>query len=72
MMRDLNRVSGQWRTVQSVEHVIVHHEGALAMSEKVLTLDGIRAETRALAEAVIRAQNEEIAWMRDRLQRGGR
>lgn len=71
MMRDLNKVSGPKRTVQFVEDMIVHHEGAVAMSEKVLTLAGVRPETRTLAEAIIRAQEGEIAWMKAWLEDGG-
>lgn len=64
MMRDLKRVSGPQRTVQFLEDMITHHEAAVAMAEKVLTLAGIQPETRALAAAVINAQNEEIAFMK--------
>jgi uncharacterized protein (DUF305 family) len=72
MMRDLNKVSGPKRTVQFVQDMTVHHEGAVAMSQKVLTLAGIRPETRELAQAIVLAQNEEIAWMRRWLEDNAR
>lgn len=39
--------------------MIAHHKGAVAMADDVLT-DGINADTKALAEAIVSAQQAEI------------
>ena len=44
--------------------MIVHHEGAVQMAEKILTLSNIRPEVEAFARDIIRLQGEEIAMMR--------
>jgi uncharacterized protein (DUF305 family) len=46
-----------------LEQMIAHHEGAVAMAERVLA-EGEDARVRALAEAVVADQGEEIAEMR--------
>lgn len=43
--------------------MIVHHEGAVQMAEKVLSLSGVREEVQAFAREVIRAQWAEIETM---------
>lgn len=46
-----------------IDSMIVHHEGALAMAQQALEA-AERTEIRELAEAIIRAQQTEIAQMR--------
>ena len=51
--------------------MIPHHEGAVLMAEAVMAQADGDPDVRALAEAIIAAQNQEIDWMRDWLRRNG-
>ncbi len=68
MMEDAPAYTGD-ADVDFMQQMKVHHEAAIAMSETVLE-HGKDAETKALAEAIIREQRREIseidAWLAKR------
>lgn len=56
--------------VDFIRGMIPHHQGAVDMAKIVLE-HGKDPEVRKLAEAIIAAQNVEIAWMTEWLAKNG-
>ncbi|KFC71343.1 hypothetical protein FF80_00537 [Devosia sp. LC5] len=56
--------------VDFIRNMIPHHQGAVAMAKIVLEY-GSDPKVKKLAEAVIAAQESEIAWMKEWLAKRG-
>jgi hypothetical protein len=54
--------------IDFVKGMIPHHEGAVDMAKVVLAF-GKDPEVKKLAEAIIKAQEDEIAWMKGWLEK---
>ncbi|MEX0753053.1 MAG: DUF305 domain-containing protein [Xanthobacteraceae bacterium] len=57
--------------VDFVRGMIPHHQGAIDMAKTVLAF-GKDPETKKLAEEIIKAQEGEIAWMKEWLKKNAR
>lgn len=66
-MQALEAAEGEDAARLFLEQMIVHHEGAIEMSEDLLE-DGEDTEMRALAESIVESQTAEIAEMQALLQ----
>ena len=62
-LRELGALEGESFDRRWLELMVEHHEGAVEMAEDVIAA-GSHAPTRALAVAIIEAQQTEIAQMK--------
>ena len=70
MMHAMNQPKTGDADADFIRGMIPHHQGAIDMANAVLE-KGQDAEVKALAQNIIKAQQEEIAWMRGWLAKKG-
>lgn len=63
MMRNSANMDQKMTEKRWLQDMIAHHQGAVDMAKKVLTISGIRPETKAFAQNIITDQAREIAQM---------
>ena len=63
-MKKLESASGQTYDLEFIKQMIPHHEGAVVMAEEALQKSQ-KLEIKALANAIIKAQQAEIKQMKD-------
>lgn len=68
MMTDMNSKSGIELDKTYIQGMVAHHQGAVQMAEKVLTLKNTKPEIKTLAQNIIRDQNKEIEILNDWLK----
>jgi uncharacterized protein (DUF305 family) len=62
-MNTLVKLQGTDQDDLYITGMIFHHQGAVKMAKEVLELEGIKPETKALAENIIKTQTEEIKFL---------
>jgi len=63
MMRNSANLDQKMVEKRWLQDMIAHHQGAVEMAKKVLTISGIRPETKTFAQNIIIDQAREIAQM---------
>jgi uncharacterized protein (DUF305 family) len=65
MMGDLNAIANVTELEQSyITGMILHHQGAIKMSEELLKLRNVRPEVEQLAEQIIEIQKQEVDFLK--------
>lgn len=64
MMGDLNSLNGKELDKNYISGMIMHHQGAIQMAQKILTLTS-KNELKNLANNIITIQNAEIATLKN-------
>jgi uncharacterized protein (DUF305 family) len=64
MMGDLNILNGKNLDKTYTSGMIMHHQGAIQMAQKILTLTS-KTELKNLANNIITTQNTEIATLKN-------
>lgn len=68
MMNDMNSKSGIELDKSYIQGMVVHHQGAVQMAQKILTLKNTKPEIKTLAQNIIQDQNKEIEKLNDWLK----